>query len=860
VEHLDTRRLADLSEDGVLKIAGLLRKYLATDRLQDYTAYARQLEFHAAGRHYQNRLLSAGNQQGKSFANSSTYIKTLNDFVRIDRLCVGDRVLGLDGRWTEVLGVYPQGVRKVYRVTARDGSSLVADADHLWMVRFGKKEKWTIRTTEEMHGRMQARLERHAERAAQPNAPAWTRKTPGGYYELPARPVVEMPERDLPLDPRLLGILLGDGCMAKGGLEIVCADPWLVRDIGQRVERYNCRLSQYGVFGKKNRNGMTYGIVSQDSDCSWNANRVKKILRELDLWGKNSHYKYIPDEYKNASVRQRIELLSGLMDTDGCAEKNGRRIFVSVSERLARDVAEILHSLGMNASVTLKNRKVDGVERPIWRVHVHAGGFRLFRLPRKREREDAHWKEQKAMRITSIEPAGEEECTCIKVAAADGMFLAGREYIPTHNTYSGGAEVGMHLTGEYPPWWQGLRFSKPTLVWAAGQNGVATRDNVQRMLLGDVGQIGTGWIPKRCIVREMSAMDKNTSGLFDYVYVRHVTGGLSMLRFRNYEQKREAWQGPSVNLVWFDEEPPEDLYEEGLARTIATDGSTMMTFTPLLGFTRVVGMYMGEQEDGSERHYTRMTIWDSAHFDEAKIRRQIAKFPRHQRRARIEGLPLMGVGQIFPYEKEDIQIAPFPVPDHFHRLCAIDVASSSRSEDAHPTAAVELAWDKDSDTVYVLREYRRKGMTPSEHWRFMRAWGERRLWAWPKDAMAEKGTGRQIMKLYQAAGMRTLHQHAQYLKTDDDTQGWNTVSVERGVMDMEERFLGDTLKIFRTCPMLTEEVQQYHRDKDAKIVKERDDLIDAVRYGIMMLRHSQPIRARDEAGTMEAELDPMLGF
>ena len=169
-----------------------------------------------------------------------------------------------------------------------------------------------------------------------------------------------------------------------------------------------------------------------------------------------------------ASVDQRLALLSGLLDTDGCVEKKGRRIFVSVCERLALDVREIVHSLGMNASLRLVERRVDGIERPIWRVHIHGGGFELFGMERKRAREVLGWRKQKHMRIAEIREAGFDDCTCIRVDSPEGMFLAGPEYIPTHNTYPGGAEMAMQLTGEYPDTCAGCASTTP---YSAGLRG-----------------------------------------------------------------------------------------------------------------------------------------------------------------------------------------------------------------------------------------------------------------------------------------------------------------------------------------------------------------------------------------------------
>ena len=435
-------------------------------------------------------------------------------------------------------------------------------------------------------------------------------------------------------------------------------------------------------------------------------------------------------------------------------------------------------------------------------------------------------------------------------------------------TYSCGAEMAMHLTGEYPSWWKGKRFAEPILGWAASKNGAATRDNPQLRLFGPPGQLGTGMIPKRCIVPAMSGRDKTTTGLYDFAYVRHITGGLSMVRFRSYEQSREAWQGPKVDVVWFDEEPPLDIYEEGLARTIASKGVTMMSFTPLLGYSTVVNMYMRDPEpEVSGRHWTRMTIDDALHLSEEEKATEIARWPKHQRRARIEGLPLMGVGQIFPYSDEEIMVEPFKIPDYWHRLGGLDVASNSQNPRAHPTAAVEIAIDPNTDCIYVVREYRKQGTNPAENAMVIKRWGKNLKWAWPKDAMmTEKGTGSQLMELYKEEGLKALSIHAQFdnikdLRKNQRHQNTNTstVSVERGIMEMALRFENEMLKIFSTCPMLLEEVRQYHRDDDMKVVKEMDDLLDALRYAIMMKRYARPDAPERPSGYHELP-EPILGF
>ena len=186
----------------------------------------------------------------------------------------------------------------------------------------------------------------------------------------------------------------------------------------------------------------------------------------------------------------------------------------------------------------------------------------LFRVSRKAWRETLGWREQRALRINTIEDAGDRECACFSGHALDHLYLAGRDLIPTHNTFSGAHEVAMHLTGEYPDWWRGYRFTGPIVAWATGDAGDSVRDTTQRLLIGEPNRWGTGAIPARCLTPMMSKA-RGVTGLLDYIRVKSRFGGTSMLRFRYYKQERTTWQGPPVDLIWYDEEPPEDMYRRG---------------------------------------------------------------------------------------------------------------------------------------------------------------------------------------------------------------------------------------------------------------------------------------------------------
>lgn len=174
------------------------------------------------------------------------------------------------------------------------------------------------------------------------------------------------------------------------------------------------------------------------------------------------------------------------------------------------------------------------------------------------------------------------------------LFMAGNQL---GKTLAGAMEMAMHLTGRYPDWWSGRRVSRAGRYWAAGATRVSTRDTVQKLLVGPPERSeewGTGAIPAECLGTPTPLA--GVPNAIDSVTVRHVSGYLSTLLFKAYEQGREKWQGDTLDGVWFDEEPPMSIYTEGLTRTNATEGFVMVTFTPLLGMSEVVRMFLGDAD------------------------------------------------------------------------------------------------------------------------------------------------------------------------------------------------------------------------------------------------------------------------
>jgi phage terminase large subunit-like protein len=389
---------------------------------------------------------------------------------------------------------------------------------------------------------------------------------------------------------------------------------------------------------------------------------------------------------------------------------------------------------------------------------------------------------------------------------------------------AGAAEVAIHATGRYPEWWQGRRWDRPVRIMCGSESSELTRDGIQRLLVGNPESEedwGTGFIPLDAI--NGWNRRQGTPNALDSISIKHKNGGLSTILFKSYDQGRTKWQANTVDIVWFDEEPKEEIYSEGITRTTATKGMVLMTFTPLLGMSNVVRRFLNEKSP--DRTVIRMTIYDVEHISKEDVQREIDKYPEHERDARASGIPILGSGRIFPYSDSQIVIAPIQLPDFWPRIGGLDFGWD------HPTAAVELAWDRDTDTIYVTREHRVKANTPVQHGAILRQWGEGLPWAWPHDGLAhDKGSGEQLAKQYKKAGLKMLGERATFV---DGSSG-----VEAGLFDMTERMRTGRWKVFSTCPLWMEEFRLYHRD-DGKVVKEYDDLISASRYATMMLRYAK---------------------
>ena len=396
-------------------------------------------------------------------------------------------------------------------------------------------------------------------------------------------------------------------------------------------------------------------------------------------------------------------------------------------------------------------------------------------------------------------------------------------------SYVGAMEMAMHLTGQYPKWWKGKVFDKPIKAWVCGASNETTRDICQKELFGQPDNPrdkGRGTIPKHLIgetTRKPGVPNAHSS-----VLVKHKTGGWSRVAFKAYEMGAEKFMGESIDLVWLDEEPTQDIYSQCITRTLDRQGQVYLTFTPESGMTEVVQNFT---TDLKPLQALITAGWDDAkHLTESMKTQILEALPPHERELRSKGVPMIGSGLVFPISEDNLTIEPFAIPEHFARIAAIDFGYD------HPTAVVWVAWDRDEDIVYIYDCYRMAKQTPDYHATHIneREGSHYIPIAFPHDGYQhDKGSGITLAEQYRTAHVNMLPFHFENPPAMGEKKGGN--SVEAGLMEMLTRMEQGKFKVFNTLYDWFEEYRLYHR-KDGKVVKIRDDLMSATRYAVMSLR------------------------
>ena len=562
--------------------------------------YPQHMQFFAGGRHFSERLFMAANRVGKALRHG-TPVATPTGWRPIEALKPGDPVIAGDGTMTLVTAVYPQGRKPMARIEFDVGEVIECCAEHLWLYqhprarypyrRSHRKDQanpfhgeWVVANTETIR-RQVGDTPITRQRVVIPTCEPW-----------------RLPPAPTPIDPYLLGILLGDGCIREG-IRFSTQDAEIVEAVRAAVPYgvsvVPCGGCDYGIRLAGGKAHGTGGVAGRRS-----ANALIASLTDLGIMGLGAASKHVPKSYLFNEIRVRIAVLQGLMDTDGSIGRSGAMEFSTISPQLADDVEFLVHSLG--GKVSRESRQTHFTHKgeyragaPSIRLRIRLADICPFRLSRKA----ARWSTRvntKHRIVHRISDAPEAECSCIEVEHPSHTYVTACGIV-THNTEAGAYEMTAHMTGLYPPWWEGRRFKGPIEAWLAGDTGSTTRDIIQRAMLGPFGQLGAGMVPSHLILGSPTRRH-GIPEAYETFWVRHVpTGGISKGWFKSYDQRRQAFQGTAKHIVWLDEEPDDDggIYAESATRTMVVDdggtktsGIVYVTATPLRGLSIFIKEFM----------------------------------------------------------------------------------------------------------------------------------------------------------------------------------------------------------------------------------------------------------------------------
>lgn len=338
-----------------------------------------------------------------------TYAKVLTPrgWTTMGTLKVNDIICGTNGTVQTVLGIYQKGVKDIYKVTLADGNKdtrfVECSEEHLWDVRTSRGKHCVLPLKQMLDNG----ISRKGLYAA------------GKYFVQPTQ--VEFANANLPIDPYLLGVLLGDGSLSTyGDVEIAVGlkEDYILNNL-KAVLPEGCKLRKQYYYDKKHYIRATItGCVRSGKSRNELKSNIKILMQELGLLGTNSHTKFIPKQFLYSTIQNRQKLLNGLIDTDGYINKRGLFEYSTVSEQLSCDFVELCRSLGKVVCVKKLSRKQgDG--------SFSSGSiFRISELKGNRF----------GLKIKSIEKLNKQtEMMCIKVSNDDHLYITD-DYTPTHNT------------------------------------------------------------------------------------------------------------------------------------------------------------------------------------------------------------------------------------------------------------------------------------------------------------------------------------------------------------------------------------------------------------------------------------------
>lgn len=375
-----------------------------------------------------NTLLESGARGLGKAQPLDSLVLTENGFKRMGDITFQDKVYGNDGKLHNIIGIYPQGIKPICKVTFNDRTSTLCCDEHLWKVYNVNTQKWTVVETKQLiDGSRNLHKDFH-------------RGFNAHRYKIPITHPIEFKKRNLFIDPYVLGVLIGDGSLTAPTVEFTSADDEIVQNVSERLneeykinkhkQKYKFSIIQKKIAGEYDTNRKIFIPLK---------NKYKKFIENYNLNVK-SEYKHIPKDYLFSSVEDRINLLQGLMDTDGYIDKTGSVVeYSTISEQLKNDFIWLVQSLGGVCRVREKYPKYKNKNGEIINGQkCYNIGVKLpndiipFKLTRKINRINPKTL-QPSRYIESIEYIEKQECQCIVLDSEEHLYLT-NDFIVTHNS------------------------------------------------------------------------------------------------------------------------------------------------------------------------------------------------------------------------------------------------------------------------------------------------------------------------------------------------------------------------------------------------------------------------------------------
>jgi phage terminase large subunit-like protein len=423
----------------------------------------------------------------------------------------------------------------------------------------------------------------------------------------------------------------------------------------------------------------------------------------------------------------------------------------------------------------------------------------------------------------------------------------------------------MHLTGLYPDWWTGYRYTAAITAMVAGEGWSQVAMVLQQELLGtqDVkltANIGTGALPKDTI--DLATMRNDGANCLG-VSIRHISGQMSYLLFANYTQEVRQMQGFKLNLAVFDEQPPDDFFSEIVTRTATTQGQVLCSFTPLKGLNGLVSKFWN-REEGYD--FIRVAWTDVPEYDPwgepfllAETRRQLERdYLPHEREARIAGKPVMGKGAVFQvaqwplYKTADYN---FKEMTNIQRVIALDLGLVNDR-----TVITLMYWDPYESTAYLHRQICVQGIEEAVPTQYINHLLRPEVIGTPIVLPADANTaGRYTMSstsIRELFEQYELNVYEKAIMNPPDSQGRVTNHKSYGINQMRQMLEFGTLMVNENCVDFLREAQNYYVDEHGRF-SDPDDCVDSARYALMACLQgiAEPWDNRSRRQRMAAQRD-----